>query len=448
VTLRDIASKDALGLHELLQAGVVTPSQILAVYSARMDVLNPRLNAFLALDRARAVEAARASDERWQAGRPISLFDGVPLGVKANIAVAGLPWHGGIAAHADRLATKDADCVAALRHAGAIILGTLNMDEAAFGATNDNLAFGRCHNPYRHGFTPGGSSGGAAAAVAAGLCVAALGTDTMGSVRIPASYCGVFGYKPKHGRVPAAGVMPLSRTLDDVGVLARTARDVSALMEILPTEYPVAHDDGDLRQMRLGVLDTANFGVLDADVADCIARVVALSGVHAARVTLPAWDVVAIRRAALLVVEVEAWAVHRGLLLQNPGGFSPRLTQMLNWADRQPESKVAAAYEILQEAGAMLRAAFCDFDAVLTPATATTAFEFGQAPPEGQADFTLLANISGLAATAFPTGLSRAGLPVSAQIIGVDEHMIIHLPGRLAASIAPPADATSLGGLP
>ncbi len=443
MSLRDIACKDAVVLYELLKAGVVTPSQILAVYSARMDVLNPRLNAFLERDQARVAEDARASDGRWKAGRPISFFDGLPVGVKANIAVAGLPWHGGIAAYADRVAAKDADCVAALRQAGAIILGTLNMDEAALGATNDNLAFGRGHNPYRHGFTPGGSSGGAAAAVAAGLCVAALGTDTMGSVRIPASYCGVFGYKPKHGRVPAAGVMPLSRTLDDVGVLARTARDVSALMEILTTRYPVVHDDNDLRQARVGFLDAANFGELDADVADCLARVVGLAGIHVARVALPAWDVVAIRRAALLVVEVEALAVHRAMLLQKPGGFSPRLTQMLSWADRQPESKIAAAYEVLQAAGSMLHAAFRDFDAVLMPATATTAFAFGQVPPEGQADFTLLANVSGLAAMAFPTGLSRAGLPVSVQIIGMDEQMIIHFAGRLAALIAPPTDENS-----
>jgi aspartyl-tRNA(Asn)/glutamyl-tRNA(Gln) amidotransferase subunit A len=129
----------------------------------------------------------------------LSLFDGVPIAIKANIAVKGLPWHGGIEAYRDRIAERDAVSVQALRLAGAVIVGVLNMHEAALGATNDNLAFGRCHNPYRHGFTPGGSSGGSAVAVAAGLCAAALGTDTLGSVRIPAGYCGVFGCKPTHG---------------------------------------------------------------------------------------------------------------------------------------------------------------------------------------------------------------------------------------------------------
>ena len=126
---------------------------------------------------------------------------GVTVGVKANIAVRGLPWTAGMALHRNRVAERDAAVVAALRDAGAAILGMLNMEEAALGAKTDNPFFGVTQNPHRIGFTPGGSSGGSGAAVAAGLCDIALGTDTMGSVRIPASYCGVYGFKPAQSAV-------------------------------------------------------------------------------------------------------------------------------------------------------------------------------------------------------------------------------------------------------
>ncbi len=131
---------------------------------------------------------------------------GVTVGVKSNIAVRGLPWTAGMALHRGRIAARDAATVAALRDAGAAIIGTLNMEEAALGAKTDNPFFGATHNPHRIGFTPGGSSGGSGAAVAAGLCDLALGTDTMGSVRIPASYCGVYGFKPAQTAVSRDGL--------------------------------------------------------------------------------------------------------------------------------------------------------------------------------------------------------------------------------------------------
>ena len=175
------------------------------VYLGRIERLNSlwRTPSCSWIARARFAEAA-ASTARWAAGAPLSPLDGVAIGIKANIAVRGLPWHAGVAAYRERIAHEDADCVMALRKSGAVILGVLNMHEAALGATTDNIAFGRCHNPYRHDFTPGGSSGGSAAAVSGGLCAAALGTDTLGSVRIPAAYCGVFGHMPPRGRLSTA----------------------------------------------------------------------------------------------------------------------------------------------------------------------------------------------------------------------------------------------------
>src|SRR6185503_15125768 len=155
------------------------------------------------------------------------------LAVKDNIDVARMPCAGGMEPLRGRIAQTDAPCVARLKAAGYTVVGKTLMDEAAFGATGDNPWFGRCHNPARHGYTPGGSSAGSAAAVAAGLCDAALGTDTLGSVRIPASYCGVVGYLPGAGLIDSAGVMPLMPEFDRVGVLARSIGNAARIASIM-----------------------------------------------------------------------------------------------------------------------------------------------------------------------------------------------------------------------
>ncbi|MEQ8772359.1 MAG: amidase, partial [Erythrobacter sp.] len=154
---------------------------------------------------------------------------GITVGVKANIAVAGMPFHAGIGSWKDRIADDDAAVVKALRDAGAVITGILNMEEGALGAKTDNPHFGPTHNPHRHGYSPGGSSGGSGAAVAAGLCDVALGTDTMGSVRIPAAHCGVYGFKPATARVSQDGLEPADLTLDAIGPLAR---DIDSLERV------------------------------------------------------------------------------------------------------------------------------------------------------------------------------------------------------------------------
>ena len=184
--------------------------------------------------------------------------------IKSNIAVAGLAWTAGIGAYRQRIATSDAFVVERLRLAGATIVGSVNMEEAALGAVTDNPHFGRTHNPRRIGYTSGGSSGGSAAAVAAGLARVALGTDTMGSCRIPAACCGVVGFKPSFGRISVRGVEPLSRRLDHVGVLAATVKDVQTCFNVLDIFDPLSADacafgnsDAIIVTHRLAVLDAA-----------------------------------------------------------------------------------------------------------------------------------------------------------------------------------------------
>ena len=216
------------------------------------------LNIFLDLDADAARAAAKASDER---ATPLGPMDGKLVAIKANLAVKGLPWTAAIIGLKDRIATQDAGAVARLRAAGAIILGTVNMHEGALGAVTDSPGFGRCANPLMHDHTPGGSSGGSAAAIAAGLADCALGSDTMGSSRVPAAYCGVAGLKPTDGLIGRSGLAFLSPSLDVIGPLAATVRDLWPVLAVLagpdsgdPLVQPLPCDWPNLAPMSLSLM--------------------------------------------------------------------------------------------------------------------------------------------------------------------------------------------------
>jgi aspartyl-tRNA(Asn)/glutamyl-tRNA(Gln) amidotransferase subunit A len=221
-----------VALLDAYRAGRVSVVAAIDHYLERIARFDPDLKAFTHVDAAGARAAAQDSARRWDDGtaRPL---EGVPIAVKANIDVAGLPVHGGIGALRHRFAAQDAEVITRLKSAGAVILGMLNMHEAALGATTDNAFFGICQNPHKAGYTPGGSSGGSGAAVAAGLCAAALGTDTLGSVRIPAAYCGVSGLKPTNGLVSNQGLILLVGRLDCIGPLARSVEDAGAVLAVM-----------------------------------------------------------------------------------------------------------------------------------------------------------------------------------------------------------------------
>jgi aspartyl-tRNA(Asn)/glutamyl-tRNA(Gln) amidotransferase subunit A len=382
------------------------PVAVLEACLARIDALNPAIHAFLTVDAQGARLAARAASERWRRGAALSPVDGMPIGIKANIAVTGMPFHAGIGAYRDRIAARDADCVARLRAGGAVLMGVLNMDEAALGASTDNPVFGRTENPRLAGYSAGGSSGGSAAAVAAGFCVAALGTDTLGSVRIPASYCGVVGCKPAYGAVSLEGVVPLAAAFDTVGVLAV---DVGVAARVLAVMGVAAEG---VSRGAVGVLSMP--GVAVAPSVSAALRMAA-ARVGAAEVTLPALDPRAVRRAAFLVMALGAAAEHGAAMAADPAGFSERLRGVMAWALAQGSGTVAAAKALVRDSGAAIRERFAAFDAVLMPTTPAPAFAFAEGPGRDQADFTVLANISGLAAVAFPAGVDAGGLPVSVQ---------------------------------
>jgi aspartyl-tRNA(Asn)/glutamyl-tRNA(Gln) amidotransferase subunit A len=337
-------------------------------------------------------------------GGPLS---DLTIGIKSNIAVRGLPCTGGMALRREIVADRDAAVVEKLRAAGAAILGTLNMHEAALGATTDNPWFGATHNPHRIGYTPGGSSGGSGAAVAARLCDAALGTDTLGSVRIPAAYCGVYGLKPSWAAVDTSGLVFLARRYDCIGPLARTLDVLERVWWAIGPKNGAASPF-----VRLVTLRNHAGVELQSGIAAAFERARAAIDLPSAEIELPDRPT-ALRLAALgeiaraLIADIGPDRTTRADLI------SPELIFILNALEN-----VAPAPDLLAATRKLLVETLSDDGVLLMPTTPQAAFPHGSQPPASQADFTGLANIAGLPALAVPAGRDADGLPVGVQLVG------------------------------
>ena len=390
------------------------------------------LNAFVTVCREAALGAAAEAAARAAAGRRLGPLDGIPIALKDNIDLAQVPTGNGFGGAPWRVPDQDAEVVRRLRAAGAVILGKLNMHEGALGATNDNPHVGRAHNPHKVGVTPGGSSGGSGAAVAAGLCAAALGTDTGGSVRLPASYCGVVGLKPSYGLVSTRGVVPLSYRLDHVGPLTRTVEDAGLMLAAMagldpecpeararpvpaPGGAPIA-----LHGIRLGVLANLDAEPPEPAIADAFAAARALFarlGAAVETIRLPSYDVARGRRAGFIRVEAEAAFVHGALCQREPERFSPELRGFLEYGARLTAQQLLQADRRIDLAAFELDRAFAAVDAIIGPTAAQVAFAFGQKPPDNQSSYTILANFAGCPAISLPMGATRDGMPIGLHVM-------------------------------
>lgn len=359
---------------------------------ARLIALDAPLNAVAAWD-----EGAQGGD---------GVLAGVTFGIKANIAVEGLPWHAGIGSLASRIAARDAATVAALRAAGASVIAALHMEEGALGAKTDNPHFGAVHNPHRLGYSPGGSSGGSGAAVAAGIVDAALGTDTMGSVRIPASHCGVYGFKPATARVSQDGLEPADLSLDAIGVLARD-------LATLERAARVMSDFGEGALQGSGVTLEGHGVEVDPQVAGVFARACAALATPPAAARLSHRQS-RIRWAGFISVS-KAMAVHlEGV------SVSPYLARLLTYGPRRKAEDWAEDQAILAATAQEVRGLVSAHGFLILPTVPNLPFPHTQAEPPGQADFTCLANIAGLPALSLPAGWSADGLPIGVQIIAAE----------------------------
>ncbi|HLI33450.1 MAG TPA: amidase, partial [Terriglobia bacterium] len=221
-----------------------SPQEAIHAHLKRIEKLNPRLNALIYVDRDRALKAAQEAERAVMKGLPLGPLHGVPITIKSSVEVAGWPWEAGTRLRAGLRGSIDAPLVERLKRAGAILLGSTNAPEFLMAYETNNLLYGRTHNPWDLNRTPGGSSGGESAAIAAGLSAGGVGSDGGGSIRIPAHYTGICGLKPTPGRIPATGHFPASlgpfALIGVVGPMARTVRDLKLLFEVM-----AGYDEGD-----------------------------------------------------------------------------------------------------------------------------------------------------------------------------------------------------------
>jgi aspartyl-tRNA(Asn)/glutamyl-tRNA(Gln) amidotransferase subunit A len=287
---------------ELLRQKKLSPVELTKACLDRIETLNPILNAFITIMHERALADARQAEEEIQQGKWRGPLHGIPIGLKDLIDTAGVRTTCGSAQFAERIPTEDAEVVMRLKRYGAVILGKQNLQEFAYGGTSASSHFGPVRNPWDVERITGGSSGGSAAAVAAGMCLGAIGTDTGGSVRQPAAFCGIVGIKPTYGRVSTRGVFPLSWSLDHMGLLCRNITDTALMLEVLagydatdPTSVNWETEKysatlGLKEKPRIGVVRHPFFDEIDSDIDQAINE--ALSSL----LTLARWNCLRFRR--------------------------------------------------------------------------------------------------------------------------------------------------------
>jgi aspartyl-tRNA(Asn)/glutamyl-tRNA(Gln) amidotransferase subunit A len=422
---------------EAIAARKLSPVELTSALLERIGRLDPKLHAFIRLDADAAINAARAAEAEIAAGRVRGPLHGVPVGIKDIIDVAGLPTTCHSKILIDNIAAADAVCVSKLRGAGAIVLGKLSTHEFAIGGPSFDLPWPPARNPWNPDHHPGGSSSGSGAGVAAGLFPLALGSDTGGSVRNPASACGIVGLKPTYGLVSRRGVFPLSFTLDHVGPLTRTVADCALLLDAIAGHDPL--DPGSaaapqghyasglergVRGLRIGFIrhfhetDMPAHGEVAAALEE-VARVLQGLGAEIREIRLPTLgEFGAVNR---VILQSEAWAIHGPWLRERPGDYGKLARRRLMagafiaagdyvQASRRRLEMIAAVEDALREADVLLCASAMDPPSRIEDSAETERTY----PRQARTPF----NVTGHPALAMMAGLSTGGLPLSVQFVG------------------------------
>lgn len=372
------------------------------------------------------LQQARASARRWRLGRERGLLDGAFFAVKDNMVCAHMPTHAGGPA-ALELPGVISPLISRMLRAGMILLGKLNMDEGAYGVSTQNPWWGACLNPLDAERSPGGSSGGSAAAVAAGLCDASLGTDTMGSIRIPAAYCGLWGLKPSWRASSLRGVVPLCHALDTVGPLASTLDELIAVFQVIDrTTVPVVAPC----TLRVGLVQGSPEFALDAAHQEALAQLTHLlsaCGHRVVKISLPPWDPVQDRKLALLLASsggAKTWSV----LPQSPlHGLSEPTRRAFEYGAAVDPARQKLATQRLRILGRAAAHWFESVDVLLMPVTPTLA-PLRTEPIDPQiAQVCCLANLTACPALAFPLAIQGSSMAASFQMMGPkgsDAHLL------------------------
>jgi aspartyl-tRNA(Asn)/glutamyl-tRNA(Gln) amidotransferase subunit A len=442
-----------------LDRGEFTSEQVTRKYIERIDAIDQKIGAFLSLDREKALQDARAADERRRAGKSGRLL-GIPVGMKDVLNVAGQPCTCGSKILQGYTSPYDATAVARLRAEGAVIMGRLNMDEFAMGSSNENSAYKPVRNPYNLSKVPGGSSGGSAAAVASDQITATLGTDTGGSIRQPASFCGCVGVKPSYGRISRYGLTAFASSLDQIGPLTKDVADAALLTEIMsgfdpqdstsvPEAAPslLASMKEGIKGYKLGLPREYFQGGMDPEVEACIRAAVEVcrsAGAEIVDISLPHTDyaiatyyIVATAEASANLARFDGVRYGQRIKGDDPidmyektraAGFGSEVKRRIILGTYVLSSGYYDAYYLrAQKVRTLIRRdfdeAFKTCHAILTPATPSAAFGFGEKTGDPlqmylSDIFTVTANMAGICGMSVPCGFTSQKLPVGLQILG------------------------------
>lgn len=419
-----------------IQTRSITSTQLTNACLDRIATYNPKLNAYITVMRAEALATARECDAEQAAGKLRGPLHGIPIALKDNIDTAGTRTTAASALFDERIPAQDAEVTRRLKNAGAVLIGKTNLNEFALGGTSATSYFGPVRNPWSLDRNPGGSSGGSGAAVAADLCIGSLGTDTTGSIRGPASNCGVVGFKATYGLVSIRGVIPLTYSLDHCGPIVKSVEDAALLLNVLAgydkldiASVDHAREDylAGMRQpvssLRVGIPRSPFFDLLDSDIAASVEeaiRVISKQAQSVKDVTLPSMNNIT------LALGAELYAYHEQYYTQSPGRYQLRARHILrDRANLKAADYVRARWE-MERLRRTIDDAFSDFDLIVVPTrhqpprTVDLALKLDESetPRNPEADNNGYFNACGIPAVSIPCGFNRDGLPIGLQIAG------------------------------
>lgn len=465
-----------------IAGGEITATRIVDAITSRITNLDRELGAYLATDGDAARRDATEIDRKRKAGEPLGPLAGVPISLKDMIVTKGLVTTAGSKILAGWEPPYDATVVEKLRAAGAVIVGKVNCDEFGMGSSTERSAFKKTRNPWDPSRVPGGSSGGSSASVAAGLCTASLGTDTGGSIRQPAAFCGVVGLKPTYGRVSRWGIVAFASSLDQVGPITRTVADAAAMLQVIAghdprdstsspaavgsfTEGPGGGINGGVAGLKIGLPKEYFEGAIDGEVRAALDKTIAALEdkgavmVHVSlphtHLALPAYYLVAPAEASSNLARydgirygkrAEATDLLELYCKTRGAGFGPEVKRRIMLGTYALRSGYYDAYyKKAQQIRALIKhdfdEAFTKVDVLLTPTTPTAAFRFNaKATPLDMylGDiFTLACNLAGLPGISVPCGLTGEGLPIGAQLLGkpLDEATLLRAGTVIEATV-------------
>lgn len=470
--MKDVIYRSIKELHKLLTSGEISSTELTKAYIDRIDKLDSKLNTYITRTNDLALEQAKKSDERFKKKEKITPLTGIPLALKDIFVTYNIPTTCGSKILNKYIPPYNGTVVKKLSDAGAVLLGKLNMDEFAMGSSNEYSAYGLVHNPWNPEITPGGSSGGSAAAVTAGLCAASLGTDTGGSVRQPASCCNIVGMKPTYGRISRYGIIAFASSLDQVGPMTRNVTDCAIMMNTVAGHDPQDATSlnepvpdytksltTDIKSLTLGIPKEYFIEGIESEVKEAVtkaikkyeelgARCIEVSLPHT-KYAVPSYYIIAPAEASANLARYDGvryghqaakWNDLKDLYEKSrTEGFGPETTLRIIMGTYVLSSGYYEAYYLkAQKVRTLIKQdffkAYKKCDALLTPVMPTPPFKLGERLEDPLkmylADiFTIPVNLAGLGGITVPCGFTKSGLPIGMQIIGkpLDEATMLRL---------------------